>query len=133
MTESSFYLAMADAVLAVHLAFVVFVVAGLLLVLTGGLRGWAWVRNRVFRILHLVAIVVVVLQAWLGMICPLTDLEMWLRARAGHAVYSGTFISHWLRALLYYEAPMWVFAVCYTVFGLLVVASWFLVPPRRGK
>ena len=46
------------------------------------------------------------------------------------AVYSGSFISHWVEALIYYEAPLWVFAICYTAFGLLVVASWIIVPPR---
>lgn len=129
MSSSTFYLALADAVLVLHLSFVVFVVAGLLLVLAGGVLGWTWVRNRIFRVSHLVAIGIVVLQSWLGMICPLTDLEMWLRTQAGEAVYSGTFVSHWLQTLLYYEAPMWVFALCYTVFGLLVLASWFWVRP----
>ena len=133
MSDESILLLMADAVLALHLAFVVFVLAGLLLILTGGVLGWAWVRNRIFRISHLVAIVVVVLQAWLGMICPLTHLEMWLRAQAGEAVYSGTFVSHWMQSLLYYEAPMWVFALCYTAFGLLVLVSWFWVRPFRRK
>ena len=133
MSDESILLLMADAVLALHLAFVVFVLAGLLLILAGGVLGWAWVRNRTFRISHLVAIVVVVLQAWLGMICPLTHLEMWLRVQAGEAVYSGTFVSHWMQALLYYEAPMWVFALCYTAFGLLVLASWFWVRPFRAK
>lgn len=133
MSGSFYLLLMADAVLALHLAFVVFVLAGMLLILAGGLLGWAWVRNRVFRISHLVAIVIVVLQSWLGIICPLTHLEMWLRARAGEAHYSGTFVSHWLQALLYYEAPMWVFALCYTAFGMLVAASWIWVRPYRGK
>lgn len=40
-------------------------------------------------------------------------------------------IAHWLQTLLYYDAPAWVFVVCYTLFGLLVVGSWFSVRPRR--
>ena len=55
---------------------------------------------------------------------------MTLRRRAGDAVYGGSFIAHWLETLLYYQAPPWVFAVCYTAFGLLVVASWVMVRPR---
>jgi len=45
------------------------------------------------------------------------------------AVYRGSFIAHWMEILLYYEAPQWVFAICYTAFGLLVVASWIIVRP----
>jgi polyferredoxin len=76
------------------------------------------------------AIGIVVAQAWLGVLCPLTTLEMALRERAGDAVYPGSFIAHWLEALLYYEAPAWVFTACYTVFGFLVVASWYVIRPR---
>ena len=121
----------ADAVLLLHVLFVLFVVAGLLLILTGKLLAWSWVRNWWFRVVHLAAIVVVVLQAWFGVVCPLTTLEMALRRRAGDATYEGTFISHWLQSILYYRAPAWVFAVCYTVFALLVVLSWTWVRPNR--
>ena len=121
----------ADALLLLHSLFVAFVILGLLLIIIGGLSGWAWVRNPWFRMAHLVAIGVVVLQSWLGMICPLTTWEMALRERAGEAVYSGSFIAHWVGRLLYYEAPPWVFVVCYTLFASLVVACWFWVRPRR--
>ena len=127
------YLLAADAVLLLHLLFVVFVVAGLVLILIGRLLSWAWVRNWWFRVTHLAAIGVVVLQSWLGVICPLTKLEMALRERAGDTTYAGGFVSHWLETILYYRAPAWVFAVVYTAFGLLVLLSWFWVPPRRRR
>ena len=127
---ATWYLLAADLILFTHVLFVAFVVIGLVLILLGKLLDWHWVRNWWFRIAHLVAIVVVVLQAWLGVICPLTTLELYLRQQAGDAVYAGTFISHWLEAILYYQAPMWVFTLCYTVFGALVVLSWFWVRPR---
>ncbi len=126
------YRLLADAVLALHLAYVAFVVLGLLLVFIGRTR-WPWVRKRWLRQLHLAAIGVVALQAWLGMVCPLTTLEMALRQRAGEATYSGAFIGHWLQQWLYYEAPMWVFALAYSAFGLLVLASWFIVPPHPAR
>jgi hypothetical protein len=120
----------ADLVLVTHTAFVCFVVAGLVLVVIGGVRGWRWVRNPWFRLAHLLAIGLVAVQAWFGAICPLTTLENTLRARAGDAIYRGSFIAYWLESLLYYRAPPWLFAVCYTAFGLLVVASWVVVRPR---
>ena len=123
----------ADAILVTHGLFVAFVVFGLVLVLLGAALHWQWILNFWFRALHIAAIAIVVLQSWLGRICPLTIWEMELRNRAGQTTYSDTFVSYWLQKLLFYEAPAWVFVVCYTLFGILVVASWLLFPPaRRG-
>ena len=122
----------ADAVLFLHLCVVVFVVLGLVLIVVGNLRAWRFVNAWWFRLLHLATIAVVVLQSWLGMVCPLTTLELWLREQAGHATYAGGFIEHWLSRLLYFEAPAWVFVLAYTAFGLCVLAAWWRWPPRRS-
>lgn len=121
---------LADAVLALHVGVVLFVVLGLVLVVLGNRLGWRWVNHLWFRLAHLTAIAVVVLQAWFGVICPLTTLEMWLRRQAGQTGYEGSFIEHWLQQLLYYDAPAWVFIALYSVFGLLVLASWWRYPPH---
>ena len=131
METGFLYLLAADLLLIGHVLFVAFVVFGLVLILVGKPLDWAWVRNPWFRLAHLAAIGIVALQSWLGVICPLTKLEMTLRVRADGVVYSGSFISHWLDSLLYYQAPAWVFTVCYTVFAALVVISWFWMRPRR--
>ena len=83
------------------------------------------------RLLHLLAIGFVVLQAWAGEICPLTTWEMALRSRGGQATYDSSFIAYWLGRLIYYEAPPWVFVVIYTLFAALVVATLFWVKPKR--
>ncbi|MBT8095964.1 MAG: DUF2784 domain-containing protein [Woeseia sp.] len=129
-TDVSFLLA-ADILLFCHALFVAFVIFGLVFILVGKLLEWTWVRNPWFRVAHLSAIGIVVLQSWLGVICPLTTWEMALRERAGTDTYAGTFISHWLETLLYYQAPMWVFTVIYTLFAIVVFASWFWVRPRQ--
>jgi len=120
------YSLLADTVLIIHFAFVVFVVFGLVLILVGLLNRWSWVRNRVFRVTHLVAVGVVVLQAWLGQLCPLTIWENELRRRAGQSGYTETFVEHWLHEILFYQAEPWVFTTIYTCFGALVVLVWFL-------
>jgi len=124
---------LADAILVLHATFVVFVVVGLLLIYLGYFLDWPWVRNRCFRIMHLAAIAVVVGQSWAGVVCPLTTWEMALRAEAGDATYSGSFIQYWLHSLLYYRAPEWVFITLYTAFGSLVLASWLVVHPNKRK
>ena len=131
MEPGFFYLLAADLLLFGHVLFVAFVVFGLALIFIGKVFAWDWVRNRWFRFGHLAAICIVVLQSWVGVICPLTTWEMALRKQAGDVVYSGSFISHWLESILYFQAPAWVFSVCYTVFAAGVVASWFWVRPRR--
>jgi len=125
------YQLLADGVLVLHFGVVVFVVGGLVLIIAGNLRRWRWVNAFGFRLAHLSAIAIVVIQSWLGEVCPLTTLESWLRVRAGAAGYSRSFIEHWIQRLLFYEAPFWVFVSAYTLFALLVLACWWYFPPRR--
>ena len=125
------YELLADAVLVVHVSIVAFIVAGLPIVWVGNWLGWGWVNRWWFRLAHLVAIAIVVAQAWFGVLCPLTTLESWLRVQGGGTGYGESFIAHWLQAILFYDAPAWVFTVAYTLFGLAVLATWWQYPPRR--
>ena len=124
------YAVLADAVLVLHLAIVLFVIGGLVAIVVGHRRGWPLFDGLAFRLAHLVAIAVVVAQAWLGQECPLTTFESWLRARAGAPGYETGFIEHWVGRILFYRAPPWVFTLAYTAFGLLVVLAWWRYPPR---
>ena len=108
-------------------------VLGLPLIFIGNRAGWSWTNGFWWRLAHLAAIGVVVLQAWLGQYCPLTVLESWLREQAGQAAYRSSFVEYWVQRLIYYEAPLWVFAVVYTVFGLLVAWAWWRHPPVSRK
>jgi hypothetical protein len=127
------YSFLADAVLLVHFTIVLFVVAGLLLIAVGNVLNWKWVNGWWFRALHLLAIGIVVVESWLGIECPLTTLENWLRIQAGQGDYLGSFIQHWVHGILFYRAPPWVFTVAYTLFGLAVVGAWWRWPPRRVR
>jgi len=127
------YQLLADTVLVVHFGVVLFVIGGLLALYVGNLLAWAWVNAWPFRLIHAAAIAVVVAESWLGITCPLTSLESWLRSQAGSRGYSGSFIEYWIQQLLFYEAPSWVFATGYTVYGLLVAAAWWRFPPEGGK
>jgi polyferredoxin len=123
------YQLLADTVLALHVAIVVFVVGGLVLIIVGNLRRWLWVNAAWFRLAHLVAIAIVAAEAWIGVVCPLTSLEMALRSRAHATTYGGSFIEHWLQRFLYYDAPAWVFTLGYSLFALAVVTVWWYFPP----
>ncbi len=123
------YSLLADLVLVIHAMYVAFIVGGLATILAGKAADWNWVKNFWFRATHLLAIAVVTLLAWLQRICPLTTLEMFFRKKAGQPAYNDAFIAHWLHILLYYEAPLWVFALCYTLFGIGVIWAWIKIPP----
>jgi polyferredoxin len=131
MHDTLLYQRLADAVLLVHFGVVVFIVGGLVAIVLGNHLRWAWVNRLWLRVTHLVAIGVVAAEAWLGQACPLTRLESSLRAKAGVAPYLDTFIAHWTHRLLFYDAPLWLFTLLYTAFGLLVLIAWWKFPPVR--
>jgi hypothetical protein len=81
----------ADLVLVSHLAFVVFVVLGGLLVLRRGALAWVHIPAAAWGVLIELA----------GWVCPLTPLENALRLRGGEAPYAGDFIGHYVTAVLY--------------------------------
>lgn len=120
---------LADAVVILHFSFVVFVVAGGLLVL----------RWRRLMWLHLPALAWGALVEFMHWICPLTDLEDWLRQQAGIAAYHGDFIAHYLLPVLY---PAGLTPRFQILLGFLVIAlnagiyGWLLYRVRhtlRGR
>lgn len=119
---------LADALLVLHFAIVVFIVGGLILTWTGAAFGWRWVRNCWFRYLHLAAIAIVALEALLGYACPLTIWEDMLRGGARPE----SFVGRWVQRALYYNAPEWVFATMYAAWAAATLFTLKLVPPR-GK
>lgn len=91
MADGYVFRMMADAVVLLHVAFVLFVAAGGLLVLRWPHLVWA----------HLPA---AAWGAWVelaGRVCPLTPLENWLRSRGGGSVYTSSFVDHYLLPVLY--------------------------------
>lgn len=123
----------ADVVLVLHFCIAAFVVLGLLLVWAGHGLGWHWVDGWWFRTAHAAAIAVVVAESWLGIVCPLTTLESWLRVQASAAPYARGFVVDWVQRLLFYDAPQWVFTTAYSLFGLLVALTWWVFPPGVGR
>lgn len=81
----------ADAVVAVHFMFVMFVGAGGLLVIR-----WPWLAW-----LHLPCALWGAAISFGGWVCPLTPLENTLRAMAGRDGYTGGFIEHYIMPILY--------------------------------
>jgi hypothetical protein len=114
-----FYRLAADAVVLLHLGYVIFIVAGGLLVFR-----WRWIA-----LLHLPAVVWGVLLEFFGWMCPLTPLELGLRAAGGQAGYSGGFVEYYIQPVLYSVEPdmtvqisigSFVILINLAVYGLLL-------------
>ena len=113
---------LADATVVLHLAFVLFVVLGGLIV-----ARWRWVAW-----VHLPAAAWAAWVEFAGLVCPLTPLENWLRGQGGGTVYSSGFIEHYLLPVLYPASLSRELQWALGGVVLLINAGVYLVVFRRG-
>lgn len=78
-------------------------------------------------------ILIVVFEAWAGIMCPLTTWESQLREWAGQQTYSGGFIANLVHEWLFYDLPPAVFTFLYSLFGALVLISFLVAPPQWSR
>jgi hypothetical protein len=124
---------LADMMVIFHAAYVSFVVFGLVAILLGVAFRWSWVRNIWFRSIHLLTIGIVVGEALIGIRCPLTVWEVQLREIAGQTAYTGDFLGHWVHQLIFVPVGPWVVNLVQSLFGLAVLVTFVLAPPRRSR
>jgi hypothetical protein len=128
---SAMYRILADALVVFHLAYVAFVVLGLVAIVVGAALRWRWVRNFWFRSIHLLLIAIVVVETVCNCTCPITTWEYGLRAAAGEDVQTGTFVGRLAHRLLFAtEGEAQIPAAAYYGFGAAVLATLVFVPPR---
>jgi hypothetical protein len=126
-----FWAVCADALTAFHAAYVGFVVLGELAILIGAAFRMSWVRNPWFRYLHLLAIAAVALEGVMHWPCPLTIWEYQLREWAGQVTTHETFVGRLVHLLFLDDLfPFWVYEYLHIGFGVLVLATFALLPPR---
>lgn len=119
--------ALADLVLILHLAFILFVVAGGLLALR-----WRWAP-----VAHVPAACWGAFIELSGGICPLTPLENALRRSAGSSGYQDSFVEHYLLSLIYpaglTHGVQVVLAGAVIVINVLVYLAVWRARRRHGK
>ena len=130
VVQTKMHAVWADIILFIHALFIAFVVLSLILIVVGIIRKWHWTRSFWFRAANLLAIVIVAVNAWLGKICPLTIWENQMREAAGGDVYPSTFVGYYLQKVIYYDLPLWAFAIGYTFLAVIIVITWIVWPPR---
>ena len=127
-----FYAVAADAVLIVHLAFIV-------LVVFGGVVSLRWPR---FVWVHAPAALWGAYVSLAGRLCPLTPLEQTLRRAAGEQGYAGGFIDHYLLAIIYPEGltreiqiaigagVILLASLLYVAINLMIDIAYVILDPR---
>ncbi len=124
---------LSDLLLYLHFLIVLAVIVPVPLIVLGKLLDWQWVCNKWFRLAHLGVILFIVINSTLGNFCPLTNWEHQYRMQAIQQGNERTLPSQWIENLLYYDVPLWVFAVIYAAFGAIVIGLLFWVPPEWKK
>jgi hypothetical protein len=121
---------LADCLVALHATFVAFVVCGELAILVGICCRWDWVRSFWFRTAHLLAIGYVAFEAAVGYGCPLTIWENQFRELSGQPVSEASFVGRLFHNLIFVNVPEAYLSYVHIGFGLLVLATFCLAPPR---
>jgi hypothetical protein len=114
-------LAAADAIVVLHLLWIVFLILG---AFPG--RRWAWVKW-----VHLASLAFSIALQVFGWICPLTYLEVWLRTRSGAQPYEGTFLRHYVEQIVYAEIPR--FALLIGTLVIVALSMWTYFAPKQKK
>lgn len=144
----NWYVFLANVVVALHLAYVAFVLICIPLILIGRWRKWSWVRNFWFRVIHFLMILVVVVETGFGWVCPMTTWELDLRTAGGQMkevvedngnAYleidknKEDFTAKIIRRVLFFDAKdvsQSFLNGCYFAVGAMVLLGLIFVPPR---
>lgn len=127
------YKILADLIVLVHFAWILFMLAGFILTLCGFF--WKGFFDRwLFRTLHLFGIAYVSLLAIMGRYCPLTLWENTLRAKYDPSlVYPGSFMIHYAEKLVYPDINPLIIRIPTTFIAVFTVVVFIIRPPERIK
>jgi len=113
------YKILADIVVLVHFLWILFLILG----------AFPGVRNKAIKIFHISGLVFAFVLQIFGWYCPLTHLEVWLRAKHDPSLaYAGSFIIHYVEGLIYVEISSWL--ILFLTVLLIGFNVWFYL--RRG-
>ena len=128
------YLLAADVILLIHFLFVAFVVLGFIFIWIGYFTKQKFARNAKFRICHIVTMGIVLCESLIGMICPLTEWENYLRVRGGQdQVYETSFMKEWLHKIMFFDFSELTFVIVYALFFALILLTFRVIPPDLKK
>ena len=115
----------ADIVLFFHFCIVVFITFGFVLIPIGYNFNWIWIKNKKLRLLHFGMMIFVTFETILGLSCPLTVLENYLRGFNENQL----FLSRWITEVIYCDFPSEFFLILYCLCLGWTFLIWKKYPP----
>lgn len=115
---------LANVVVLVHLTFFVFVAGGFVATLIGVMQRKPWAFHPGFRILHFSAVLLVIVEDWLAIDCPLNRLETQLRPMTTDANPG------FLEYLLHHTLPEYTLDILYLTMGSVLLVLMLVARPR---
>ncbi len=117
---------LADIILILHFLVVIFITLGFLLIPIGYYYYWSWIKNFKLRLVHCGLMFLVTFETLVGITCPLTSIENYLRGINN----SKSFISFWIEKIIYWDFPTSFFIFLYFVFLGWTLLMWKIYPPK---
>jgi len=142
--ESMLYKILADLVVLIHFAWILFMLWGFILTVRSSIsvyvlpatkdRSRAFFDRWIFRTIHLGGIVYVAILTVLGKYCPLTTLENKLRAQYNtELTYPGSFVVHYIERIVYPEANFLIFVIPTIIIVVFTALMFIIRPPAKIK
>ena len=116
----------ADLVMIAHFLLAAFITAGFVAIPIGYKFNWSLAQNRRLRILHALFMGLITAETIVGLACPLTVLEHSLRGDSPPQ----SFISYWIKRILYWDLPHEIFIAVYFLCFAWVIFLWKWCPPK---
>ena len=117
---------LADIILILHFLVVIFITVGFLLIPIGYYYYWSWIRNFKLRLFHFGLMFIVTFETLVGITCPLTSIENYLRGINN----SKSFVSFWIEKIIYWNFPTSFFIFLYFVLLGWTLLMWKIYPPK---
>ena len=118
-----------EIVLLFHFCIFLFMVLSFFLIPLGYYQKWEWVKNRYYRLIHLILMGIIFIETILGFMCPLTILENFLRNNIG----INNKFTQIIHQIMYWDLSTYQFIILYLLSLLYLIFLWFFFKPDFKK
>ena len=118
-----------EIVLLFHFCIFLFMILSFFLIPLGYYKKWKWVKNKYYRLIHLVLMGIILIETILGFMCPLTMLENFLR----NNIEINNKITQIIHQIMYWDLSTYQFIILYLLSLLYLIFLWFFFKPDFKK
>ena len=118
-----------EIVLLFHFCIFLFMILSFFLIPLGYYQEWKWVKNKYYRLIHLVLMGIIFIETILGFMCPLTILENFLR----NDIEINNKITQIIHQIMYWDLPTYQFIILYLLSLLYLIFLWCFFKPDFKK